>query len=85
MGLIWNYKLTKNFCGSTRLKIIHLSLAGVAQWIKLRPANQKVTCLIPSQGTCLGCGPGPQLETWETQLICVSLPDFLPSPVSKSK
>ena len=36
------------------------ALAGVAQWIELLPENQRVGSLIPSQGTCLGCGPGPQ-------------------------
>ena len=36
-----------------------LALAGVAQWIECQPANQGVTGSIPSQGTCLGCGPGP--------------------------
>ena len=36
------------------------ALAGVAQWIERWPANQRVTGLIPSQGTCLGCRPGPQ-------------------------
>ena len=36
------------------------ALAGVAQWTECRPANQRVTGSIPSQGTCLGCGPGPQ-------------------------
>ena len=36
------------------------TLAGVTQWIEHRPANQRVACMIPSQGTCLGCGPGPQ-------------------------
>ena len=35
-------------------------LAGVAQWIERRPANQRVTGSILSQGTRLGCGPGPQ-------------------------
>ena len=34
--------------------------AGMAQWIKLQPVNQKVSGSIPSQGTCLGCRPGPQ-------------------------
>ena len=33
-----------------------LALAGVAQWIEFRPANQGVTGSIPSHGTCLGCG-----------------------------
>ena len=36
------------------------ALAGVAQWIEHWPANQRVTHSIPSQSTCLGCGPGPQ-------------------------
>ena len=31
------------------------ALAGVVQWIECRPANQRVACSIPSQGTCLGC------------------------------
>ena len=40
------------------LKIAVIALVGVAQWIE--PVNQRVTSSIPSQGTCLGCGPGPQ-------------------------
>ena len=36
------------------------ALAGVAQWSEHQPANQKVIGSIPSQGTCLGYGPGPQ-------------------------
>ena len=36
------------------------ALARVVQWIEHRPANQGVASLILSQGTCLGCGPGPQ-------------------------
>ena len=32
--------------------------AGVAQWIECWPVNPKVAGLIPSQGICLGCGPG---------------------------
>ena len=58
------------FCKSkmfTKLKV-HLTrasesgsaLAGVAQWIECQPVNQRVTGLIPSQGTWSGCGPGPQ-------------------------
>ena len=35
-------------------------LAGMAQWIECQPANQRVAGSIPSQVTCLGCGPGPQ-------------------------
>ena len=36
------------------------ALAGVAQWIERGPVNQGVASSIPSQGTCLGCRPGPQ-------------------------
>ena len=36
------------------------ALAGVAQWIECWPVSQRVASPIPSQGTCLGCGPGPQ-------------------------
>ena len=34
------------------------ALAGVAQWVERWPMNQKAAHSIPSQGTCLGCGPG---------------------------
>ena len=37
-----------------------VALAGVAQWIEQRTVNQRVVGSIPSQGTCLGCEPGPQ-------------------------
>ena len=36
------------------------TLADVAQWTECQPANQRVASSIPSQGTCLGCRPGPQ-------------------------
>ena len=42
------------------LKYHFIALAGVTQWIERGPANQRVTGLIPSQGTCLGCRPDPQ-------------------------
>ena len=35
------------------------ALAGLAQWVECQTANQKIAGSIPSQGTCLGCGPGP--------------------------
>ena len=58
------------------------TLAGVAQWIECQPANQRVEGSIPSQGTCLGCRPGPQWEARERQShIDVSLPLF-PFPIS---
>ena len=49
------------------------TLVGVDQWIECWTAKQKVASSVPSQGTCLGCGPGPQLEACERQPIDVSL------------
>ena len=58
------------------------SLAGVAQWIECRPANQRVSGLIPSQGTCLGCGPGPQWGMFKRQHIdFLSVSFFFTSPL----
>ena len=55
------------------------ALAGVAQWIECQPANQRVMGSIPSQGTCLGCGPGLQLGACKMQPHTdVSLLLFLP-------
>ena len=55
------------------------ALAGVAQWIERRPANQRVTSLIPIHSTCLDCTLGPQLGAQERQPhMDVSLPLFLP-------
>lgn len=31
------------------------------QWIEHKPVNQKIARSIPCQGTCVKCGPGPQL------------------------
>ena len=41
-------------------KILGQALAGIAQWIEHGPVKQRVAGSIPSQGTCLGCRPGPQ-------------------------
>ena len=43
------------------IKLTDPTLAGVAQWIDLWPETQMAASSIPSQGTCLGCEPGPQL------------------------
>ena len=69
------------------LKILNTALAGVAQWSEHRPVNQRVTGSTPSQGTCLGCETGPQLEAHERQPhIDISPPLFLhPCPLSKNK
>ena len=57
-----------------------LTPTGVAQWVGCVPTNWKVTCSIPSQGTCLVAG---QVPSWEhvrgnqsmfLSLIDVSLP-----------
>ena len=41
-------------------KLIYIYLADVVQWIEYKCSKQKVAGSIPSQGTCLGFGPGPQ-------------------------
>ena len=62
------------------MKKSFLALANVAQCIERQPANQRVGGLVPSQGTCQGCGTGPQEGAHERQPhIDVSL------PVSKNK
>ena len=43
-----------------RIKLIISALAGVAQCIEDWPVDQNVAGLIPGQGTCLGCRPGPK-------------------------
>ena len=56
-----------------------VAMAHVAQWIEHWPVNPKVTGLIPSQGTYLGCGPSPQLWAYGRQPhVDVSLPPFFP-------
>ena len=74
MKEVWEIRVRKK-------KII---LAAVDQWIECWLVNQRVASLIPSQGTCLGCWPGPkfraafQLGSYKTQShIDVSLPLFL--------
>ena len=42
------------------MKLAAVALADMAQWIECGPANQRVAGSSPSQGTCLGCRPGPQ-------------------------
>ena len=56
-----------------------LALAGVTQWIECQLVKQEVIGSILSQGTCLGCRPGPQQGVCKRQPhIEVSLPLFLP-------
>ena len=64
--------LIKDDFGFILLKKNFIALAGVAQWIEY---DQGVASSIPSQGTCLGCRPGPQWGPHERQPhIDVSLP-----------
>ena len=62
-------------------------MAGVAWWIECWPVNQKVASSNPSQGTCLGCRPGPQQGECERQphLDVSFLSVSLPPPLSKYK
>ena len=48
-------------------KKYNTALPGVAQWVEREPVNQRVAGLIPSQGTCLGCGSGSQLGAHKRQ------------------
>ena len=67
-------------------KMVSIALADIAQWIEYGLVNQRVASSIPSQGTCLGCGPGPQLGMHERQPHTdVSLPLSFPSPLSINK
>ena len=67
----------------TRSKKDEIDLPGIAHWLSGWPANQRVVGSIPSQGTCLDCGPGPQEGVCKRQPhIDVSLLSFsLPSPL----
>ena len=78
--LIVNDDETSKLCVHLdKARIFFSALAGVAQWIECEPANQRVAGSIPSQGTCLGCGPGPQQGALERQPHTdVSLTLFLP-------
>ena len=62
------------------------ALAGAAQWTERRLVNQRVIGPIPSRGTGLGCGPGPQWGAREATTHGCFSPSFsLPSPLSKNK
>ena len=50
-----------------------MAQASVAQWIEHQPVKQKISSLIPCQGTCLGCRPRSQLRACKGQLIDLSL------------
>ena len=59
------------------------ALAGVAQWAERWTANQRAVGSIPSQGTYLSCGPGPQGGVPERQPALMFLSVFFsPLPLS---
>ena len=82
--IYWNSFVTGSWNAPTSwllFKNLHTTLAGVAQQIEHWPVNQRVTGLIPSQGTRLGCGPGSQLGVCKRQThwhFSPSLSPFLP-------
>ena len=61
-------------------------MAGVAQWIECRHENQRVTGLIPSQGTCLSSGQVSRRgrSRGNHTLVFLSF-SFSPLPLSKNK
>ena len=75
-----NMKVIRNQVCGIKIFIVKMkntALVGVAQWNESRPANQRVSCSISNQGTCLGCRPGPQEWMHERQpQIDVSLFPF---------
>ena len=64
----------------TRTKKVSWTVTGVAQLVGRHPAKQKVAGSVPSQGTGLDCGFGPQVGAYEKQLIHVSLSHRCLSP-----
>ena len=60
MSAIWlHHSFTESFNVFADLKT-EACPGCVAQWTECQHENPRVTGSIPSQGTCLGCGPGPQ-------------------------
>ena len=52
----------------------------MVQWIEHWPVNQEAAGLIPSQGTCVGCGAGPPFGACERQPIDVGISHTLMFP-----
>ena len=76
----------KTGCRSCIKNSISHALAGVAQWIEFWPVNPRVTRSIPSEGICLRVQAMSPFGAYQGQPhIDVSLPLFLPYPVSKNK
>ena len=70
-------KIIINLCyWATLYKDVICALAGVAQWIECLAANQGIHGLIPSRGTGLGCGPGPELGAHESSRTLISTQEY---------
>ena len=61
------------------------ALDGVAQWTEHQTANQRVASSIPTQGTCLGCRPGPHWEMHKRQQHTDIFSLSTSFPISKTK
>ena len=79
----WLYKYWR----AERVKKHAEALAGVVQWMSTSLWTKRLLQrLISSQGTCLGCGPCPQVGVCERQPhVDVSFSLSLLSPLSKNK
>ena len=73
LGVHPRYEVIESKSINLKKKILDVALAGVAQWNERQPVNGKVAGSTPSQGPCLGCGPGPQLGACERQPIDESI------------
>ena len=67
------YKVEISPFSLKKKSVLFFALAGVAQWTECWLAKGKADGSNTSQGTCLGCRPGPKLGTCKRHLIDVSL------------
>ena len=79
------YSYNNTFHSLLFLKNEQTALVGVAQRTECWLVAQKVAGWIPSQGARVGCGPGPQLGTWDASLAHQCFPPALSHPSSLSK
>ena len=76
----YSYQVYSNGPKVESVKNINQALTCVAQLVEHRLVKQKVAGLIPSQGTCLGCGPLPNGGVCERQPINISFTHQCVSP-----
>ena len=67
LAQVWAQASAQEMFADDRMKKETRALAGVAQWIEYWPAKQRVPGSIPSQGTFLGWGLGPQYGAHQRQ------------------